>query len=857
MRFTVADLVAACAPNPDLSLRYEEFKDKLCSQTQLLAAVGVQVHDGPVRSNTMTEQAAINYNNNVLMKFQLLTEFVEHHLSTPQAFENNILHEHADIISPLDMELNVQKFNPEIISLTTNGQRRVQTFCRCNVYFIMKMLQLFSTPRYFNAANGNGLQNLLRDVSITNRDVSITNQVGDNVFVHLLTGEEAFRQKVEMGHTHHLIGGDDINPNNIKVEGQAENNGSKRCSSSPTTECQCHKPCAPRIGPLFMSNGRFNSKVLEIMMQPCKCKGMGEVAIRTRLRDDCIALLRRHGITQEDDDGFHDHLKEDQKVALLAPMYPLYEALRPLLNFGGYTPGITIQDNKVTYEEWQESRRSDTTDNPIPLPSWFASALRDQIPTLQPAPSVVVSNLGELDELKGKSIEDIEAIAEMENTRTFKRSVVSLEFLVRDAPKLVKNHSGSTEEEKACGALHHGKALGSDVQTKKYYFCTVEKEDPGSNEIRNNIATASSGPNNYYQSTLPRLALHASFVFNFWELFADTSSQPLQDITNFLSIRGLGQGQGGINSDLVHAQLLHASHLYHLDLSVADEVRQARDTNTANITWDSPLDNWGRNICSLLPYLTCIDQCKCHTPCKPALFKLTESKWYETCEIQYALGSAGRHPGISKNRIKLHYLNLYRQAYENVMEGVAVPGWMGFWEDYYTSIVDGNDNKVVNCDGIGCDQRFLLFTDAEDHERQCPSLQGVAQEEEEEEEEEEEAEVVVLLSYMAFGVGDVRRLCEAIILEGPCTKTGNNKWIPAFDMIKTLHRNERQGDEAWDGVLRVPESGRICGMVLYNLSRIYKSMCQLNGIADAKAYMLLLKNCNGHLHGCGCDLHNG
>lgn len=867
MLFTIEQLVRSCTSSDDINVQYEEFKDKLDQLTPLLTPVPVRVINGEIRSNSISQDAATEYNRTACTKLKMIREFVHRHLSRPQDFENNILHEHVEIISAVERELHVQKFNPHIIKLSTNRQtgRRYQSFNRfgtnCQVYFIMKMLQMFGESKYFNAENG--LQDLLRLVSITN-------EVGNRF--HELTGEEAFRQQVEMGHKHHLIGGDDINPINIKVEGQPENNASKRCSNDHTTECQCAIPCDPRLGPLYTSLERFNAKTLELMLMPCKCMGMGEVAIRTKLRDVWIALFERHSITQEDD-RFPDFLKEDRRETLLTPLYLQYQALRGVHAFDAYTPGITITTaqgtRKLTYAEWQASL-SDPDVASIPIPATLDTALREQIPILTPAPPVAVnSNLGELDRLRGKTVQDIEAYATKENDYTFKRTVCIHKFLKRDAPNLVYNHRGSTQEERDCGALHHRKNLDEQAQRCVYHFCRDDAVDPRPREIPNNTAFGNSGTSHMYQPTLPRLALHTSFVWDYYELFAANSDHPLQDITNFLSIRSLTRSQGGINSDLVHVQELHASHLLHLDLSDAEEVRQARDISTKNMTWDSPDDNRGRMICSLLPYLTCLRLCKCHTPCKPALFKLTEFCWYKICEIQYALGSNGRHPGERKNAIKLHYLGLFRQAYETIAqddEDVVVPEWIPFWEDGLSTYPD-KDNMRLTCKGVGCDDHvngdgagFLLYTDTKEHELHCPHVDDVAPPPPEEEEEVEQVEYISKVG--SFTLNDVRRLCKAIILEGHgSTRSGNECWTPVLNRIKTLHREELQEGE----VLRVPSSGKICGNVLTGgsspPSRTFKSMCNLDnivdslGIADSLAYARLLKDCSGSINYCPCELH--
>ena len=852
MLFTAQRFVENC-PGNTLPEKFVYFGNWLDTQTQQLQEVTAKVIIGPERQNTLSPAATKSHNKKLLNKFKILQQFFHDHLSSPDDFNNNIVHSDTSVLFPEEIECDVQVFNTQVIVLQQehlNASRWVQNYKNISVYFLMKMLQLASTPRYIN--DQNGLQKLLVDMSICNIKT-------EGAEVIPLSGEEAFRQKKTISHLHHLPRAFDINPYNNTPEGAYENNARKRCSITPWKKCQCNpnQPCHPRIGPVNMSQDLYADQVkVGLCTQFGDCPGMGERDIRIFLRNQFIACLRRNGVTSEDDERFLDYLKSDNEEALLETRYDdTYGRIRTTHDFSNPgLPGVLprTEDNpegKCTFAQWVK----DPSLSLANVPRSFLQYLESQTKTVTRSPTIEISSLDEYDRLCNRSIEAISSEINQENTFTTKRFAAALSFLRLDPPNIEKGLGN--EEETACGALLHSvNNLTYNAQHAKFEYCLSTEELRGRicpNDFAYNNCTGSS--RRVYQPTLPRLTHQIAFMWDYWVEFGGS----LQAINDYLSIRGMPtddvEGVERISSRYALIQKLEASHLCHVSLLDTDEMAAARDMNPDNMTYDNKGENNGRKICALRPLIPCLHQCKCHgdapgrRKCKVVLHKLTEKNWDQECEIQYCLGPFGLHPDLtSKNGIRLHYLGKYREAYTLNLEDE--PRWIGVRRGIYQADPDGNTNPLFKCQD--CGKSHFLYTKFEE----CCEEVNVEQEQEPEEAEEEE--FVELSNITDCTKEDILRVCDAITEVGVAQNATTRKWKAVRDKFTELHRQER----SQPGYANPNEPIRkLCieEMDRKFLGRAkFKNATKERGIDD---YRTKLLNCTGRMNRCGthrgCTLH--
>jgi len=783
MLFTAQRFVENC-PGNTLPEKFAYFGNWLDTQTQQLQEVTAEVIIGPERQNTLSPAATKSYNKTLFEKFKLLKKFFHDHLSSPDDFNNNIVHSDTSVLFPKEIECDVQVFNIQVIELQQvlhlNNGRWVQRYKGHSVYFFMKMLQLASTPRYIN--DQNGLQKLLVDMSIRNIKT-------EGAEVIPLSGEEAFRQKKEISHLHHLSRGFDINPYNNTPEGAYENDARKRCSITSWKECQCNPnhPCHPRIGPVNMSQDLYEDQVkVGLCTQFSDCPGMGERDIRIFLRNQFIACLRRNGVTSEDDERFLDYLKSENEEALLETRYDdTYGRIRTTHDFSNPgLPGVLppTEDNpegKCTFAQWVKDPSLSLANVPRP----FLQYLESQTKTVTRSPTIEISSLDEYDQLCNRSTEAISSEINQENTETTKRFAAALSFLRMDAHEL-KEGLGN-EEETACGALLHSKAaLTSTAQRTEFRYC-LSTGDLRGKKCPNDFAYNNcSGSSHRYSPNYPRLVQQIAFMWDYWEEFGGS----LQAINDYLSIRGMPTDVVGverISSRYALIQKLEASHLCHVSLMDIDEMSEARDMNPENINYDNKGENAGRKLCALRPLVPCSDECRCHggapgrRKCKVVLHKLTEKNWDQECEIQYCLGPFGLLPDLtSKNAIRLHYLEKYREAYTLNLEDE--PRWIGVRRGIYQVDPDGNTNPLFKCE---CGESHFLYTKFEE----CCGEVNVEQEAEEE-------EFVELSNTTDCTKEDILRVCDAITEVGVAQYAdggGGSKWKAVREKFTELHRLER------------------------------------------------------------------
>ena len=796
------------------------------------------------------------HNARILSKFKQLPDFFDKVMETVEDFEANIVYDseyHTNIMRRCDVCI----IKPEVINVITHGKRGTQRQNFRNdvlANYAMKMIQLFSTERYYNDPEGNGMQKLLEEMCINNEGEII------------LSGQEAYDQVYEMSHLHGLFPLVDVHPDHQIPENKGRNLARKRCQHFPWIVCQCTPVCMEMFHLVF-SRDYFNEQIRMFLCMPFgPYPNMPEREVRVEFRNVCRAWQAR-GFDREDANGedgggvdgeeevwdegrYHEVLREDFKDTLLQPMFTELDTMRgPHRDFANHVPGIpcsaSATGRRVTFEEWMLNDASIPASFQNDVDNFIVN-IREQAETLRPVVTKITT-LHPDEAARGKTLESVNKDIREANVFTAKRSICASSVFTHYKGRLETGLG--TEDEIACGALHvsdlsldkQGQRLVFEFKTKLGLDGLPLNIQPTweANKVVSNWGHGASGNNHLYSPHAVRMFYHAKFVWDNWYLFGGS----LEQINRFLSIVCPDPSTGfEFTSKDATAQYLHASHLHHVECVDKLVMVQARDINWQNIIWDNPIENNGRQICGVEPLLPSLGLCKCgQTKCKPVLFKLTEKRWLEQTHLQVLHGVHGRYARQSKNEIGLDLLSQFRSAYlyNDVSEG-DLPPWLGERERELRQQVDAvdavNNGEHVVYECSNCGELHILYTDAE----------TCCQPEEEVEEVEDEggAEQIVITCSDDWEIAHMRDVRNAIIEVG--RKPPYGAWRRIKEALVGYTLVEGSNNQALRDLVRRRHRS-------FN-DNILVPMDEILG-SDA---LQLLNNCQGNASTprCRCILHN-